>query len=993
MPEEPVALDGSSRRVNRLLSGLRSNIEEEVYAAAGQLQQLLCAELHTLGTAGANLLLEDLWQRIADALCAHEPTDKKGLLLAVAILVSVDVDAAGWRCSRAANLLRSQMPLDSDSSQLVAYAIGRTAISSGPMSVSYVDFEASRAFELLIEDEHEFKRQLGLEVLRELALATPNAFVKHVNRFLESVFPLLIGSPNKGLQDSACQALQAVFGVVCVKETIDRQVIFFRICLSNSLKTLESAQTSTAARTTAKDKLFRDDRVYGALLALDELLICADATGEQLRARLENSLYDQHVFESPRSQYQVARQWGGTSNTQCLREYVRKSACGYTTDPLELLLDYHLETGLRPNALPPVRSIQPASSSHCRALVTEYLERISRLVLREKESTNSHVQKMLLRLLPRLTKFNQHLSGTFFQESIQHVLASCSRRCKERSSALLALGLISASAGSKIGAFVDRIVNTLKAHLQPRDMFSRKKLPSIEPAVLQCIQLLAQVPEFKDKMYDLLDSLLTSELSPALADTLFVICERIPSLKRFVQDKLFLVLFHLLFRKRFVHSGSPLPSLSIPLLNTSMSSSLYASTLTSNQNLSTFAFNLSAGHSSFSFSSSQVPSSITTLKPIPVDEPQHAMLALRMLTRFDFRYQLVMQLFLHKLHAFLLCEPVELRLEAIRCCVRLLGPLLAEFNARFSFNLVNMIQQVMHQLLLLAVADPQPEVRYTVLSLLRPTFDVFLTQTQHLERLFVCLNDELFEVRELAVCVIGRLCEHNPAFVRPRLRDLLTELLCDLQSDAAPQFREQHTRLLAHIIQSAPSMAAIYADVLLEVLGTGLRIPDPSTSYLVGSLHALGLLSRVLGYRMRVHFDRMLPSLLELVQDSSHSLRREIGLWSLGQIIDQAGCVVDPYWKYKNLLDVLLNVLRTEHSPFVRREAIKVLGLLGAVDPYEHKINIGLIDQSGTDYMADAGASLSDLQGTFLFNNFFFVKALKTKELILISIFFRFKFC
>lgn len=980
MPEEPAALDGSSRRVNRLLSGLRSNIEEEVYAAAGQLQQLLCAELHTLGTARANLLLEELWQRIADGLCSYEPTDKKGLLLAIAILVSVDVDAAGWRCSRAANLLRSQMPLDSDSLKLVAYAIGRTAISSGPMSVSYVDFEASRAFELLVEDDHEPKRQLGLEVLRELALATPNAFVKHINRFVESVFPILIGSANKGLQDSASQALQAAFGVVCAKETTEGQLNFFRTCLSNALKTLESAQTSSATRSSGKDKLFRDDRVYGALLALDELLICADTDGEQLRADLEQSLYDQHVFESPRSQYQVARQWGGTSNTQCLREYVRKSACGYTTDPLELLLDYHMETGLRPNALPPVRSIQPAYSGHCRALMIDHIERCSRLVLREKDSINSHVQKTLLRLLARLVKYNQLLYGTFFQESIQHVLSSCSRRSKERSSALLALGLISASAGSKITPFVDRIVNTLKAHFQPRDMFSRKKLPSIEPAVLQCIQLLAQASEFKEKMFDLLDQLIVSDLSPALADTLFVICERIPSLKRFVQDKLFLVLFYALFRKRFVHSGAPVPPATVSPANPSASSVTYIASSMSTNNLSSFAFNLSSVGSSsalsvssaFMFSSTQVPFAVTgsSLKPFPVDEPQHAMLALRMLTRFDFRYQLLMQLFLHKLHAYLLCEPVELRLEAIRCCVRLLSPLINEFNARSSVTLVNLIQQVLQQLLLLAVADPQPEVRYTVLSLLRKPFDVFLTQTQHLVRLFVCLNDELFEVRELAVCVLGRLCEHNPAFVRPRLRNLLTELLSDLQSDAAPQFREQHTRLLAHIIQSAPSMTALYADVLLEVLGTGLRSPDPSTSYLVGSLHALGLLSRVLGVRMRIHFDRLLPPLLELVQDSSHSLRREIGLWTLGQIIDQAGCVVDPYWKYKNLLDVLLNVLRTEHSPFVRREAIKVLGLLGAVDPYEHKINIGLIDQSGTDYMVDSAASLSEVQGKFLFHLF-----------------------
>ena len=48
--------------------------------------------------------------------------------------------------------------------------------------------------------------------------------------------------------------------------------------------------------------------------------------------------------------------------------------------------------------------------------------------------------------------------------------------------------------------------------------------------------------------------------------------------------------------------------------------------------------------------------------------------------------------------------------------------------------------------------------------------------------------------------------------------------------------------------------------------------------------------------------------------------------------------VVDPYRDYPTLLDDLLRLLKTEMSSSMRRQAIKVLGILGALDPYTHKV-------------------------------------------------------
>lgn len=55
-------------------------------------------------------------------------------------------------------------------------------------------------------------------------------------------------------------------------------------------------------------------------------------------------------------------------------------------------------------------------------------------------------------------------------------------------------------------------------------------------------------------------------------------------------------------------------------------------------------------------------------------------------------------------------------------------------------------------------------------------FDPHLAQAENLSALFVALNDEVFEIRELAMCTIGRLSSMNPAYVMPSLRKVLIQV-------------------------------------------------------------------------------------------------------------------------------------------------------------------------------------------------------------------------
>lgn len=68
------------------------------------------------------------------------------------------------------------------------------------------------------------------------------------------------------------------------------------------------------------------------------------------------------------------------------------------------------------------------------------------------------------------------------------------------------------------------------------------------------------------------------------------------------------------------------------------------------------------------------------------------------------------------------------------------------------------------------------EVRLSVFESLDESFDHYLAQYENLAALFHGLSDENFEIREISLCVVGRLSLLNPAYVMPSLRKTLIQV-------------------------------------------------------------------------------------------------------------------------------------------------------------------------------------------------------------------------
>lgn len=336
-------------------------------------------------------------------------------------------------------------------------------------------------------------------------------------------------------------------------------------------------------------------------------------------------------------------------------------------------------------------------------------------------------------------------------------------------------------------------------------------------------------------------------------------------------------------------------------------------------------------------------------------------MALNTLGTFNFENQSLLQFVQRCADHFVGHEQQEIRLEAVQTCSRLLKiSLQTADDSGVSATLKDTVSHVLERLLVVGITDVDPNVRLRVLRSLDETFDDHLAQPESLSALLVTLNDEVFEIRELAIITIGRLSAINPAYVMPSLRKTLVQLLVELEHSGMSRNKEQSARMLDHLIISTPRLISSYMQPILTILVPKLKEAESNPGVILNVLRAIGDLAEVNGgsNEMERWADELLAILLEMLADAGSPDKRGVALWTLGQLVGATGRVVSPYNKYPFLIDILINFLKTEQQRSIRRETIRVLGLLGALDPYKHKMNKGLIDSQKDKILI----SISDLR-------------------------------
>ncbi|KAJ7779782.1 phosphatidylinositol 3-kinase [Mycena metata] len=557
---------------------------------------------------------------------------------------------------------------------------------------------------------------------------------------------------------------------------------------------------------------------------------------------------------------------------------------------------------------------------HSGAFMRDSFPETADSILALRATRDAAVRRLVVSMIPTLASFNTPL----FKELVLHKamahLLSLLEKSGERDYALIAIGHTATAVGPEMRPFLETVMAHITTRLKETATAAADPTPSNSnpppppDALLAALALLASAvgPTLTMFLHDHLHLLFAIGLSESLRACLSAIVSAIPPLLGVIQDRLLDFLSYIL-------SGTPYTRLGAP-------SQLTRSGTGTNQGYGS-GWAATAG--------SQDKELLTC--------------ALNTLGTFDFSGHILTEFAQTRALPYVEDEAPEVRRAAALACCRLFGGAPALSNSGMSRNVVyqtsghsvEVLSEVLGKLLAVSIADPDPAIRNIVLGSLSEQFDRRLSQAENVRSLFIALNDEVFENRVTAATLIGRMARHNPAYVMPSLRKTLIQLLTEWEYSTDPLRREESIQLLTALVINTQRLIRPYALPMLGVLLQKVNTAAISAS----TLTCLGALASVGGEDAKPYIGQVMPALMAGLEDVSLK-KRETALSALGRVCSSTGYVVTPLVEYPGLLPLLGRILRADGmgqatgragGEAMKREVVKVLGILGAMDPYRSK--------------------------------------------------------
>lgn len=582
------------------------------------------------------------------------------------------------------------------------------------------------------------------------------------------------------------------------------------------------------------------------------------------------------------------------------------------------------------------------------------------LLLRDHKSLL--IQETVIYLIPIMAKFcpEAFVKG-FLDESMLHIInylrhdigyssqsriTSAKSRSKHkgtassRETAFQSIGLLSLYLKHHISPFLDQIISLIEAGIHA----TSTKPSALNAESLKCLSLLARAvgAQLVPRIYRILDEIFKVNLSEALVSALTDIAFHIKEILPLIQRLLLFSVSRIL-----------LPALPTRQADQSISVSSIAS-----------EYERSFLQDRLSPSKTQQSSDVDFFKKH--EDPEFRdliLLALRTLGSFNMsdRYLDILPFIQSCLLQYLSYPLAEIRREAaLTICSLVILRQNEGANQILSDRLPtafktedtayrSIVFEVVEKLLMVGVSDPEPGIRVAVYKSLDSRFDVFLCRQSCIKNLLISLNDEFLSIRRLVLQIVGRVMNRNPAFVMPSLRRYLIQLLTEIQFSNDNAAREESSKLLTTLIDCCEALVMPYVSPMVNILLPQLSSADISAD----ALAILGVLAKI-GAKdgLTEHLDQLFPVIVGILSDEFQEsatsaksvVNRDVALKTLGQLVKSSGKVIDPYIKFPGLLPTLLNTLvkgraELDHSWGVRREAFKVIGILGALDPLQVSIS------------------------------------------------------
>eukprot|EP00899_Mesostigma_viride_P025256 jgi/Mesvir1/5915/Mv00684-RA.1 len=890
--------DSLARLLRELCERSQGNNSNKPLATGADLRDFVESESRDLSGENLSRFLNDLYARIQHLVNSHEPADRLGAVAAIDALIDMKVGERAQKITHFGGYLRELFNSSSDPaiSLAASKALGHLARVGGALAADIVESEVRRALEWLRADKAEHRLYLAVLILRELAANAPTVFNVHVPALIEHIWCAL-RDDKLYVREAAVAALRECLCVIEKRETRYRVQWYYRM--------FEETQKGLS-------RTLSNEVIHGSLLTIGELL---RYTGEFMLARYKEVVETILKFRDHRDK-QIRR-----SVTVLISRVAHFSPERFTSSYLQVCMKHLLKTLQNvPERGVGFETLGEMSSAVGGAL-TPYIPAVEHQI---KDAITPKRGKPI---------------------------------CWE---ALACLGQMTEAVGEPMQAPVEGMLDIMfKCPLSPTLVETLTKISTRLPVLL---------PPIQDR----------------LLDTISLILAKCPYQMVFASAKG-------IQRKgdygAFNGGASIRPS--SPSYAKDGSSGALAPFGTPGQALERIQLALHTlgafdfkGHSQLEFVREVV---LPYLDESDAGIRKQAALACCLLLEScaaEERQQT--PAFAGKPGATSGPQgpggPPPPQGQALALTAPggggsgngALTPVLAPSVDRARLLGVKqrrlMEDEIISKLLELAVADADAEVRQQVLQALKSGvgFDEHLVQAESLRALFFALNDESFMVRKLVMATIGRLAERNPAYVLPALRHHLLQLLTDLEHSAESKNKEESAILIGCLIIACKRLFLPYVQPVLKSLIAKLREgrnrdvagtqaagqeapPAPIVGVRSGGsgggqmaacvLDTIGKLAKVAGSSMQAYLPDLFPIMLDFLREGNVGDHSDVVVDTMGRFVQSTGYVIAPYLDYPSLLTMLLRLLSGEMPWETRREVIKVLGVIGALDPLTHKRN------------------------------------------------------
>jgi hypothetical protein len=601
---------------------------------------------------------------------------------------------------------------------------------------------------------------------------------------------------------------------------------------------------------------------------------------------------------------------------------------------------------------------------HAGDFMQPYFEVMAKTVLHRsyKEHKAPIVRKAVIELLPSLATFNpdgfvsaKYLSDTglprsgYLSETIEVLINALKRESGPmRQAAFISLGKLALAVGHSV-AKPAAVLHAIMGEIRDGLTRKRKNDDCVEQALI-CLECLARavkgsLEKAGTPMKQVLEEMFSAGLSPTLVKTLSTMVRELPGktrtmiIRRLVQE-LRNILHHSASEKigdptqqpRGVETFMGSVTDGITLATQRLTRGISSANTT--RDMGKFRW-FKGGEGASEDAQERYSKEVTCL-------------ALSTLSAFDLSHDsLDLVPFVHDCVVPFLDDsnPMIRKAAAVSCC-KLLLP--ADQEAPTCGRQAVVVSEVLERLLMVGIGDADMEIRLETLTSIDARLDPLLLRGDSTRTLFMALRDEYFSIRVASMKIIGRLARRNPTYVMPALRQVLVQLLGQLEVSGDSQGKEESAMLLGELIKGAGHHVQPHALPILKMLMQRLHDNGNQEEVVTASLlSALGELSLVAGPLLAPYLDKLTPVVISKLQSGRYSEHMlEVALHTLRQLVSSTGYVVRPYFEYPHLMGTILDIIQqSANSESLRIEAMSCIGTLGIIDPEKVK-ELALIAES-----------------------------------------------